>query len=450
MKNFVSLFLVLCVFSVSAQNIDKAKLDQYLEALEANNKAMFSLALLENGQPVYQKSIGYVDTQSKQKANKDTQYRIGSITKVFTATMIFQLIDEGKLSLDTPLSQYYPKVKNADKITISMLLSHRSGIHNFTNDPEYLQYMTQPKSKAEMVSLIEDLPSDFAPNSKADYSNSAYVLLGFITEDITQDTYANQLQQRIARKLGLNRTEFGGTIDVNTNQAKSYSSNADQWSDATVTDMSIPHGAGAIISTPTEVAVFMTNLFTGKLISENSLTKMTELNQGHGRGIFQFPFHDKTAFGHTGGIDGFRSNSGYFEADNLTAVITSNGVNYVLNDIVIGILSIYFGMPFDIPDFDKKAIELDANILGEYEGVFSSKEMPLKITLKVNDGKLTAQATGQGAFILTPYSTSEFRFDSAGIVMLFESEAGKVDFSTFYLKQGGGNFMFTKDWFDWF
>ena len=111
--------------------------------------------------------------------------------------MIFQLIDESKLSLETKLAKYYSKVKNADKITISILLSHRSGIHNFTNTPEFNQYMTQPKSKAEMVSLIEDLDSDFKPNSSANYSNSGYVLLGFIIEDITKDTYAKQLQKRI-------------------------------------------------------------------------------------------------------------------------------------------------------------------------------------------------------------------------------------------------------------
>lgn len=446
MKKSVSLILFICVFGVSAQSFDKAKLDQYLQTLEAHEKAMFSLAVVENGEPIYQKSIGFADVEQQQKANKDTQYHIGSITKVFTATMIFQLIDEGKLSLDTSLAKYYPEVKNAKKITVSMLLSHRSGIHNFTNTPEYQQYMTQPKTKAEMVSLIEDLHSDFNPDSRASYSNSAYVLLGFILEDITQDTYANQLQKRIATKLNLSRTVYGGPINVGDNQAKSYTHNAKGWSPATVTDMSIPHGAGAIISTPTEVAKFLSSLLTGKLVSADSLAKMKELNQGFGRGLFQFPFYDKTAFGHTGGIDGFSSQTGYFAADDVAFALTANGMNYAMNDISIAILSIYYGRPYDIPDFSQKAITIPAQDLVKYEGVFASPAMPLKITIKVTDGQLTAQATGQGAFNLTPYSAAEFRFDPAGIIMIFSTDGNEVDYSTFQMKQGGNNFKFTREW----
>lgn len=445
MKKLFSLLLLASTLSLSAQSFDKAKLDKYLETLESHDKAMLSLALVKDGQPVYQKSIGYVLTESKQQANKDTQYRIGSITKVFTSTMLFQLIDEGKLSLDTKLAKYYPKVTNADKITISMLLSHRSGIHNFTNDAAYRQYMTQPKAKAEMATLIEDLDSDFEPDSRADYSNSAFVLLGFIIEDITGDSYANQLQKRIVNKLKLKRTAYGKGISANDNQAQSYRHNFGGWSNATVTDMSIPHGAGAIISTPTEVALFLTNLFKGELISAGSLSKMKEINQGYGRGLFQFPFDGKTAYGHTGGIDAFSSNSGYFEADGLAIAVTSNGMNYTMNNIMIGVLSIYYGLPFDIPDFDKKAVELSEKELLKYEGVYASQKLPIKITLKVTDGKLTAQATGQGAFQLTPFSISEFRFDPAGVVIAFETDGKKVDFSTFQLKQGGGNFKFTKE-----
>ena len=445
MNKNLSLILCTCLLSFSAYSFDKAKLDQYLATLEANEKAMLSLAVVENGEPIYQRSIGFADVESKQKANKDTQYRIGSITKVFTATMIFQLIDEGKLSLDTKLSEYFPKVKNAKKITVSMLLNHRSGIHNFTNTPEYTQYMTQPKTKAQMVSLIGELESDFKPNSKASYSNSGYVLLGFIIEEVTQDTYANQLHKRITKKLSLDKTMYGGPIKVMDNQAKSYIGNAQGWSPATETDTSVPHGAGAIISTPTEVARFLSSLLSGKLISTDSLAKMKELNQGFGRGLVQFPFYDKKAFGHSGGIDGFSSLTGYFEVDKVAFTLTSNAMNYAMNDIAIAVLSSYYGQAFDIPNFDQKAIELSEKELMKYEGVFASDAMPLKITLKVIKGQLTAQATGQRALNLTAYSTSEFRFDPAGIVMVFTTDGGIVNYSTFQLRQGGGNFKFSRD-----
>lgn len=445
MKNLFSMFVLTCVFSSAALALDKAKLDKYIESLDTHDKTMFSAAVVQNGQPIYQKSIGYADIKTNQVANKNTQYRIGSITKVFTSTMIFQLIDEGKLALDTKLATFYPQIKNAELISISMLLSHRSGIHNFTDSPDYGQYMTQPKSKTEMLGLIEALDSDFAPGSAASYSNSGFVLLGFIIEDITHDSYENQLHKRISAKLNLSRTAFGGPIKMSDNQAHSYKYATNAWVAHSETDMSIPHGAGAIISTPTEVGIFIESLMTGKLISATSVAKMKELNQGYGRGLFKFPFHEKIAYGHTGGIDGFTSHTGYISEDEVAFTLTSNGMNMPMNDISIAILSAYYDMPFDLPDFDQKAITLTERELSQYQGLFSSKQIPLNITLKTDGAVLTAQATGQGVLNLTPYSSTDFRFDPAGIKIQFAIEGSKVDYTTFELIQGGGRYTFIRE-----
>ncbi len=436
--------LLLFIVTTSACAFDKAKLDAYLATIEANDKAMLSLAITKDGKPVYQRAIGFADIASQKKASTDTLYRIGSITKVFTSVMIFQLIDEGKLSLTTPLAQFYPDVKNASDITIAMLLSHRSGIHNFTNVPDYVEYMTQPKTKQDMLSIIETMDSDFTPGSKASYSNSGYVLLGYILEDVTGDSYANQLKQRITSKLGLQHTVFGEPIQVQFNHANSYSFQA-SWTPATLTDMSIPHAAGAISATPTDVAVFLSHLFEGKLLSATSLAKMKEINQGYGHGLFQFPFFERKAYGHTGGIDGFSSQSAYFESDDVAVVLTANGLNYPLNDISIGVLSLYFGIPFEVPDLSSRAITLTEDLLTFYQGVFASNAMPLKITLKVTDGQLTAQATGQPALPLTPFSTSEFRFEPAGIIISFEQTEDGINYGKFLLKQGGGTYSFNKE-----
>ncbi len=441
-KLLSSLLLFIVTTSVSA--FDQARLDAYLTSLEENNKAMLSVAITKDGKPVYQRAIGYADTASETKANPDTLYRIGSITKVFTSVMIFQLIDEGKLSLTTPLAQFYPDVKNASDITIAMLLSHRSGIHNFTNVPDYVEYMTQPKTKQDMLSIIENMDSDFPPGSQASYSNSGYVLLGYILEDVTGDSYANQLKQRITSKLGLQHTVFGEPIQVQLNHANSYSFKA-SWTPATLTDMSIPHAAGAISATPTDVAVFLSHLFEGKLLSATSLAKMKEINQGYGHGLFQFPFFERKAYGHTGGIDGFSSQSAYFESDDVAVVLTANGLNYPLNDISIGVLSLYFGIPFKVPDLSIRAITLAEELLISYQGVFASNAMPIKITLKVTDGQLTAQATGQPALPLTPFSSAEFRFEPGGIIISFEQTEDGINYDKFLLKQGGGTYSFNKE-----
>lgn len=436
--------LLISTISISAQkNFFKNKMDKYLKSLEENNKAMLGLAIAKDGKIIYDNYIGFASKSDNIQNSEKTIFRIGSISKVFTSTMIFQLIEEGVLSLDTKLAEFFPDVKNSKIITISNLLNHRSGIHNFTNDPDYFNYNTEYKSKAEMLVKIAKLDSDFEPGTEASYSNSNYVLLGYIIEEITNSTYTEQLNERIISKIGLSSTNFGKKIDVKSNDAESYSFEENNWIKSSETDMSIPHGAGAVVSSPIDLCKFIYALFNGNLVSDESLSKMKEIHDNYGRGLFQYPFYDKKGFGHNGGIDGFHSHVSYFPEDNLSLSVTANGLNYNMNDILIGALSIYFNRDFEIPDFSKKPVELKTETLEKYTGKFVSEQLPLDITLMVEDGKLYGQATGQSAFLLTPYSEKEFRFSKAGIVILFEGN-DKIDYNKFVFHQGRGKFNFTK------
>ena len=197
-KIFAVLFLaVTLTCNVKAQNLNKAKLDSFFNALNMHSKNMGSVAISNNGVVVYQKAIGYseVNGDVKTPATIKTKYRIGSISKMFTAVMIFQLIEEGKLSLTMPLATWYPQLPNAAKITISEMLDHRSGLHNFTNDTLYLSYVSKPQSEAAMINIMEKQKPDFEPDAKAEYSNTNFVLLGYIIEKITGKTYAEELKK---------------------------------------------------------------------------------------------------------------------------------------------------------------------------------------------------------------------------------------------------------------
>jgi len=446
-NTLILLLLTLFFIDLKAQDgFDRTKLDDYFSQLEKNNKAMCGVAIVKDGKLVYENYIGFASIEDKTRNSNLTKFRIGSITKVFTATIIFQLIEEGKLSLETKLSEFYSEVPNSKKITISDMLSHRSGIHNFTSDEEYQQYMTSKKTKEEMVEIISKLKPDFQPGKKTEYSNSNYVLLGHIIEEITNSTYAQELKKRIIDKLGLTNTYYGGKIDTETNEAASYKFQDEKWVLQPETDMSIPHGAGAIVSIPKDLCVFLTALFNNKLVSEKSLKQMKEIKNGLGKGLIRFNFGDKVAYGHNGGIDGFVSSLGYFPDEKIAASLIANGVDYNLNDIAIGVLSIYFGVPFDIPDFTARETKLDKEELKKYVGEFSSKALPLKITLKVEGDRLYGQATGQSAFPLTPFSKTEFKFESAGIIIEFTKDSeGKIQYDSFILKQGGKKFSYTKE-----
>ena len=415
-------------------------MDSLFDALVAHNKAMCSIAISKGGQVVYSRTIGYsvIDGNNKTPATTNTLYRIGSITKMFTATIIFQLIEEGKLSLTTALKEYFPEITNADKITIGLLLSHRSGIHNFTDDENYLKWNTQPKTEKEMLDIISKAKPDFKPDEKTSYSNSNFVLLGYIIEKICGNSYSEVLKERITSKIGLTKTFVGGIPDLKNGESYSYNPDDDKWKQEGVTDMSIPGGAGCIVSSPEDLNKFADALFNGKLISVNSLKQMETMKDGLGMGLIKVPFYEKTAYGHTGGIDAFQSMLTYFPIDSVSTAMCCNGLNMQMNDIAIGFLSIYFNRPYIIPTF--KTVTVSSNDLDKYIGNYSSTEMPLKITVTKKGKTLMAQASGQSAFELEATDTDVFKFAQAGIEMDF-----RPDKNEFTLKQGGGKFIYTKD-----
>jgi CubicO group peptidase (beta-lactamase class C family) len=202
--------------------------------------------------------------------------------------------------------------------------------------------------------------------------------------------------------------------------------------------MSIPGGAGSIVSTPRDLTQFIEALFSLKLISKNSLLQMKTITEGYGMGMFQIPFYTKKAYGHNGGIDGFASNLVYFPEDSLAVAYCTNGQVYPLNDILIGVLSICFNKEYVIPTFN--TLTLTTEDLDKYLGVYSSKQIGLKITITKDNALLIAQATGQSSFPLDATEKDKFKFDQAGVKIEFDTDKNEMT-----LKQGGGNFLFTKD-----
>ncbi len=155
------LILTLSQIGLAQTNFDKTKLDNYFNALEQSNKFMGSVAVSKNGEIIYTKSIGFADVENNLKATENSKYRIGSISKSFTTVLLLKAVEEKKLNLNQTIDKWFPTIKNAKKITIKHLLSHRSGIHNFTNDKDYLTWNTQPKTEKELVEIITKGGSDF-------------------------------------------------------------------------------------------------------------------------------------------------------------------------------------------------------------------------------------------------------------------------------------------------
>lgn len=201
-------FALILLSTTYPQAPNTKKLDSLFSTLQQHELANGSIAVSLNGKIVYQRAIGFAALEGNKKIAPDinTKYRIGSISKMFTAVMIFQLIGEGKLHLSDKLATYFPQLPNADKITIKNMLYHRSGLHDYTHDTNFPDWMNKPKTHKELLQIIAGKGADFEPDAKADYCNSNYLLLSYIIEKIDKAPYATALEKRITTKLGLTHT----------------------------------------------------------------------------------------------------------------------------------------------------------------------------------------------------------------------------------------------------
>ncbi len=353
------LIFSLCYTSY-AQELDTIKLTKFFNTLEKRNEAMGSVAISKNGRLIYKKTIGfrYKDTIGKIPATTDTNYRIWSITKTYTAVMIFQLIEEGKLSLETPLSTFYPQIPNANTITIKQMLAHRSGIFDYVNDTNEeakLDTTSRTNHKTSLIQHIAKFKPNFNPGEDFRYSNSNYFLLGCIVEGLDENTFEVSLANRIVHKIHLKSTYFGrDTLKSINNKANTYYFDK-QWRTSPEEENYRYHletADGGIVSTPKDMALFIDALFDEKLVSKESLNLMTAGADFYRLGLMKTQFEDMEGFGHTGG---WISESSLFHYPNekLTIAYTSNGPVLRTEDILNNILKIYHQKSFDI-SMDRK------------------------------------------------------------------------------------------------
>lgn len=437
MKKISSFFGLIACSVLFSQSFNKAKMDEFMNVLDENQKMMGTIAVAKDSKIVYSKSIGFADVENKNKNSLETKFRIGSVSKIFTAVLVMKAVEEGQLKLDDKLSKFYPEIKNSEKITIEHLLNHRSGIHNVTDLPDYLSWNQDYKTPAQIIEKIKEGGSDFEPGAEMSYSNSGYILLSYILENVNKKPFSKILEEKIVKPLGLKNTYYGGKIDIKKGEANSYeiSENIKKEEE---TDPSIPSGAGALVSNAEDLLKFIQNLFANKVISANSLAQMTKMTDNYCYGIFAVPFHDLKGFGHTGGIDGFTSEVFYFPTSKLAYVRLSNGANFETNTLGIAALSAATGKDFEIPNF--KTVAVSEADLKKLEGTYATSAFPLKINVFVKDGKLFGQATGQGEFPLEAKSSTKFEFTMAGIEMEFVPEKKEMNFS-----QMGNKMVFTKE-----
>ena len=444
-KTVLASLMALAWFTTGyAQTLDKAKLDQFFERLDEKKKAMGSLAIVKDGNVLYTRGIGYSQINGAEKKSLTTanRFRIGSITKMYTATMTLQLVDEGKLKLTDTLDKFLPQIPNAGKITIAQILSHRSGIPNVRRDRNaQIKVSTIPMEKDEVLALIVKATPDFEPDTKYQYSNSGYFILGLILEKVTGKPYAQALEERIASKIGLKDTYLTtGNIDVNKNEALTYVHFGGDWKPVSETHPTILFSAGAIVSTPADMAKFIHALFAGKLVSEKSLNQMKTMRDSEGFGMATFKFAGKIFYGHTGGADNYGAWLAYEPEEKLVIAYATNAKIYPVEKIVRGVADIYYHKPFAIPALE--GIAVNPEILDKYVGVYLASDAAAKAVVTRDGSTLFFQPPGASSTAVPLEAKAEDKFQLEGVVVFTFDAANN---QMVVKRRNGAERVFTKE-----
>jgi D-alanyl-D-alanine carboxypeptidase len=429
--------MVLCInITTSAQTGQTKKLDRLCAWLAAQSQGMGSVAVAKNGNVIYANAFGFRTQTDNQTlpANADTKYHIWSITKMYTATMVLQLVEEGKLSLDATLNRYFPNIANASSITIRQMLSHQSGIHDFTQIGDSVS-LPKNDTRQEMVLAIAAQKPEFAPGERFEYSNSNYLLLGYILEDIEQTSFAEILSRRILHPLGLTNTFYQKAVaDTIQNCAKAYQFVDDRWQYVEEGSLgtNVPGAAGSIVSTPADMTKAITALFAGRLLSPASLNQMTTTQDFYALGIMKMPHYDLPGWGHSGGYIASHSILIYYPQDSLAVAYCTNGVRYPLHQINSHIVNIFRDPSYVLP-FEKTVITLTAAQQHEYTGKYESSKFPVDITLE--NGALIIHAGKNPQSPIRPMRKDHFYIEGTDMEIHFDRGRDKK-ITTFTILQG--------------
>ncbi|WP_347050795.1 serine hydrolase [Flavobacterium olei] len=368
MKKSIRLIALFIAFQFSAFSVfaqDKVqKIEQLLSKYNEYGQFNGSALVAENGKVIFKKGFGAANMEWNIPNQSDTKFRLGSISKQFTALLIVKLAEDGKLKLDVPITTYltdYPK-ENGDKITIHQLLTHSSGIPNYTNAPGFFKDKARnPYTPTEFVKTFSSLPLEFTPGEKFNYSNSGYFLLGYIVEKVSGKTYEQYLQEVIFTPLKMVNSGYDHNDVILKNRAAGYEKQGKKITNAAYLDMSIPYAAGSLYSTVDDLYLWDQALYTNKLLSQKSIESLFKpyIKAGgasYGYGWFVEEDENGKTVGHGGGINGFNTIiSRNFKNKNLVVLLNNTG-GTVLGEMTDAINNILFGKPFNQP---QKSLALD-------------------------------------------------------------------------------------------
>ncbi len=413
------LFVIASSFShsIHAQGV-APKVDEYMDAAVRTYHFSGTVLLARDGHSIVSRGYGMANFELGVANTPKTKFRIGSMTKQFTAMGVLILQERGKLSVTDSICEYVPQCPQAwQEITIQQLMTHTSGIHEYLRLSEF-QQRALPLPVAAVIETLKTKPLDFKPGEKFSYSNSGYYIAGYIIERASGKTYKTFLQENIFKPLGMSDTGYDDPNQLLPNRAAGYSLEVGgKVTNAAYLDMSRPFAAGALYSTAEDLLLWDAALYTERLVSRKSFeaalnssvdASVKSLTGKYGYGWLTMQQAGRRAQVHSGEINGFTSFLARFPEEHATVIVLSNFDNMPVETIAHDLAAIMFGEKYELPQA-RRAVQVDPRIYDLYAGQYALLLAPTVIfTITSEAGRLMGIVPGQPKIELTPSSETEF------------------------------------------
>jgi D-alanyl-D-alanine carboxypeptidase len=408
------LLLGLSTWCAAAQNADSgfaSEVDTYVQSLVDGNNFSGSVLIARGGKIIFEKNYGMANYELQVANSSQIRFHIASISKSFTAAAILMLAERGKLNLDDALTKFIPDYPDGDKITIHHLLTHRSGIPNANDLPEYDEKSKFRLSLAEVIDLFKNKPLQFPPGSRFRYSNSNYNLLAYIVEKTSGQSYGEFLAQNIFRPLAMSDTaDDPGSADLIPNRASGYvPAGMAGIQNAPYLNWSIKRGNGSLYSTVEDLYKWDRALYSGKILSPASRDKMFTDYGGFGYGWFVRKQFGRPVTSITGRSPGFTSSLQRFIDDDACIIVTANTYSGITQSMSDDLAAMVFGKEYQRPPKPAKVSPaLLQSYLGHYQfGQDFTYNPGASVAIEKDGNDLLMRVHGDASYLI-PQSQNSF------------------------------------------
>jgi len=427
---FLSLSFLCAVITALSQQVPTSKdFDAVIEKYFDDKAPGGSVLVVHKGKTIYKSAKGIADMDLNVSIEPDMIFRIGSISKQFTAMSILKLHEEGKLNVQDDIKKYIPQLTWKEAITIDQIVHHTSGVPSYTDFEDFFAQRSMKDAPLDsVIAYFNNRPLDFEPGTKWNYSNSGYILLGAVIEKVSGMSYADYVQRNIFEPLGMKNSRFEINHEIVPNKVKGYTPDGDGWMNGPYISMTWPHAAGSLISNTEDMYTWNRAIHDGKFVSKASLERAFKgglLADGkdtyYGFGFMLGLTRGERTIEHSGGINGFVSNACYLPDQDLYIVVLTNREADGPTAITAEIAGLVLGKPYL-----QNATVLDEKNLREYPGVYKFDDIKRFITFE--NGKLYSQREGSVVYELTPSAKDEFFFhDALANISFKRNKKGKIE-----------------------